>query len=415
MRRMTLIILLLLSLPVAWEAGKPVRAQENLIKNPGFEGGFFHWSGINEIYVAHEWTPWWRERTEADPPATFFTPEYKKADGYIYPNRVHSGVAAQQWFNLYSSHQAGMYQQVSGVTPGVRYRFTIWAHVWSSTEDDPLVSFDPAFPNLQIGIDTTGNWSAWDSDVVWSGAHGFYDHWGQLTVEAVAENNVITVFLRSHPNFPVKHNDTYWDDAVLVAVGGAPAPPPPAATSPPLVVTCTTPPADWVTYHVQRGDTLYSLAKSRGSTLAEVVAANCLDTTNIYVGQALWLPPSAAISATPRPSTATSRPSTATPRPTRTPTPTSTRTATPTTLVPTTVPATLTPTPPPTATETPVAVAVATQPQPTTRPPFTPASSPAPSTSTPSGGGGRPCGTIAVGAGLVLFAGVLGFRRKDRS
>jgi hypothetical protein len=405
-----------------------------LLKNPGFEEGFFHWSGINEIYVAHSWTPWWRTRTDADPPATYFTPEYKKADGYVYPNRVHSGAAAQQWFTFYSTHQAGMYQQVFGVTPGVRYRFTIWAQVWSSTKDDPLVSFDPAYPNLQIGIDPTGNWSAWDSDVVWSGTTAFYDSWGQLSVEAVAENDIITVFMRSEPNFSVKHNDMYWDDAVLVAVSGsgsAPPPPPPSQSSPtPFAVTCTAPPDDWVTYHVQRGDTLYRLAKSRGSTLDAVVAANCLQTTDIYVGQALLLPPLPA-SATPRPVTATPIPATATPNPTQPPT--AAPTDAPPTALPTAVPATLTPTPTSapsstitmTATPAPITIITHTPSSTTTMTPAPPTVLPAPTatpgvvpsplpTSAPTGSSTRPCGTIAVGAGIVLFAGILGLRRRER-
>jgi LysM repeat protein len=409
-----LVVLALLS-PLGWRTARAWQAPQNLLKNPGFEGGFFHWSGINEIYVAHDWTPWWRTRTDADPPATYFTPEYKKADGYVYPNRVHSGAAAQQWFTFYSTHQAGMYQQVFGVTPGVRYRFTIWAQVWSSTQDDPLVSFDPAYPNLQIGIDPTGNWSAWDSDVVWSGRVAFYDTWGQLSVEAVAQNDIITVFMRSEPNFSVKHNDMYWDDAVLVAVSGsgsAPPPPPPSQASPtPFAVTCVAPPDDWVTYHVQRGDTLYSLAKSRGSTLDAVVAANCLQTTDIYVGQALLLPPLPA-SATPRPVMATPVPPTATPNPTQPPTLAPTAS-------PTAVPATLTPTPTSTPTPLPIAVATPTPSSTMTMTPAPPTALPAPTasplpTSAPTGSSTRPCGTIAVGAGIVLFASVLGLRRRER-
>jgi LysM repeat protein len=437
MRRIIVLILSVLLLAVVCgERGGAVHAwQQNLLKNPGFEQGFFHWSGINEIYVAHEWTPWWRARTDADPPATYFTPEYKKADGYIYPNRVHSGAAAQQWFTFYSTHQAGMYQQVFGVTPGVRYRFTVWAQVWSSTQDDPLVSFDPAYPNLQVGIDTTGNWNPWDSDIVWSGTVAFYDKWGQLSVEAVAENSVITVFMRSEPNFSVKHNDMYWDDAVLVAVdGGSSAQPtsPPASPRPTQAVTCSPPPADWAVYHVQRGDTLFSLAKSHGTDLDAVVAANCLQTTDIYVGQELWLPPLPA-TYTPRPVTATPVPPTSVPTQaptslpsstmTLTPSPTMTMTPTPPSPTPTVAPATLTPTPGFTPSNTPVPVVQASDtPSPLPAVTLTPAQAPPtadtpgsptqPPSSTPSGSSTRPCGTTVLSAGMVLLAGVWGRRRQ---
>ncbi|MCA9980116.1 MAG: hypothetical protein KDD89_04770, partial [Anaerolineales bacterium] len=47
-----------------WLTGAPAPptavAQDgpNLLRNPGFEGDYFAWSGIPEVQVAHEWTPW---------------------------------------------------------------------------------------------------------------------------------------------------------------------------------------------------------------------------------------------------------------------------------------------------------------------------------------------------------------------
>ncbi len=434
MHRTLRVVLLLFLLLLSLGPGKLVFAWQeptNLLQNPGFEGDYYPWFGLNTVQVAHGWTPWWRSRTDADPPAYYFQPEYKQANGYIYPNRVHGGAAAQQWFTFHATHQAGMYQQVFNVTPGTRYRFTIWAQVWSSTQDDPNVSIDPASPNLQVGIDPTGQWDAWSGSVIWSGSYAFYDSWRQLAVEAVAQNNVITVFMRSNPAFPVKHNDMYWDDAVLIAVGTGGEPSPPTATSvapapatatsaipPSPTATCAPAPSDWVTYYVQRGDTLYSLAGATGTTLERVVSVNCLSTTNIYVGQALLLPrlpptdtPISA-TATPVPATATSAPATATTMPSNTPT--TTRTATPTrtttAALPTATEATETPT------STSVATATPTKPRATIPPPSTPTpGSPVPPpTSTPKSESTRPCGTIAVGAGIVLVAGVFRFRRRDR-
>jgi LysM repeat protein len=432
------IFIALLLLVVGLGLGNSSRAWQessNLLQNPSFEGDYYAWFGISEVQVAHGWTPWWRSRTDADPPAYYFQPEYKQANGYIYPNRVHNGAAAQQWFTFFASHQAGMYQQVFNVSPGVRYRFTIWAQVWSSADDDPNVSVDPAYPNLRVGIDPTGNWDPWASTVIWSGAYAYYDSWGQLAIEAVAQNDVITVFMRSEPNFPVKHNDMYWDDAVLVAVGqgGVPIPPtsPPQNTAAPTVTsagpapptaTCASPPEDWVTYSVQRGDTLFGLAKRHGTTLDRVVSVNCLGTTGIYVGQVLYLPPLAATT-TPSGATATNTalPSTATAtvEPTDTPAATATTapTRTPTVSSPTAAAVTATAT----ATSAPIsdvtATPTATRSRPTIPPPFTPTTGPtaAPPTSAPSGGGTRPCGTIALSAGIVLVAGVFGFRRRGKT
>ena len=117
-----LLLLLGLALPLL-AAPQLGEAQGNLLQNPGFEGGFYYWNGINELHVGNNWTPWWIENPDHDP--TYFRPEYKHAWAVEYPGRVRSGQSAQQWFKLYSSYFAGLYQQVFNVTPGQNYRFTI--------------------------------------------------------------------------------------------------------------------------------------------------------------------------------------------------------------------------------------------------------------------------------------------------
>lgn len=75
----------------------------------------------------------------------------------------------------------------------------------------------------------------------------------------------------------------------------------PTATPPP---TCG-PPANWVIYIVQAGDTLYSLAQRTGTTVEAIRQANCLTSNTIWIGQRLYLPTlpqaTAAPSSTPVP------------------------------------------------------------------------------------------------------------------
>ena len=341
---LTSLILLGLALSLA---GSPVQAQApaNLLRNPGFEGDYFAWSGIPEIQVAHDWTPWWVAQTSSDPPEINRRPEYKQANAALYANRVHSGSAAQQWFTFHSTHIAGMYQQACNIQPGTRLQFSIWAQVWSSSDDNPYESVSPGVINLQVGIDPTGNWDPWAGTVVWSGQYNFYDAWGQLVVEAVAQSDTVTVFMKSAPKYPVKHNDTYWDDAALIVMGDAPPPPatptpnpeivptdpaatatlsptaaPPTASSTPTA-TCTPPPADWVPYLVQSGDYLTALSVAFDVSLDEIIAANCLNRTNLYAGETLLLPPRPP-TPTPPPATATAtQPPAAEPSPSETATP----------------------------------------------------------------------------------------------
>ncbi len=232
---------LIISGPIA--EAKPAEQDGNLLQNPGFEGNFRAWSSIPEIQVAANWTPWWWENPSHEP--AYFRPEYKRAVAALYPNRVLGGDSAQQWFTFHASHLAGMYQQVFNVMPGQRYRFTIWAQVWSSIEDEPNSSILPANPHLQIGIDPTGNWDPGSGEVIWSPEAAMstvIDHWGQLSVEASAENDVITVFMRTNPEFANKHNDMYWDNASLMAIGPPePTPAPPTHTAQPVTVTVAPP------------------------------------------------------------------------------------------------------------------------------------------------------------------------------
>lgn len=67
---------------------------------------------------------------------------------------------------------------------------------------------------------------------------------------------------------------------------------------PPLSPTATsdssaacTPPAGWVTYTVQSGDTLFKISKAFGITYPELQEANCMGTsTKIITGTTLWVP-----------------------------------------------------------------------------------------------------------------------------
>jgi hypothetical protein len=221
---------------------RPALQQTNLLHNPGFEGQFSPWSGIGEIQMASGWSPTWIENPDNYP--QWFRPEYKRAEAFFYPNRVRNGDSAQQYFTFHASHYAGMYQQVFDVTPGQSYKFTIWAQVWSSTQDNPNQSEQPANPNLQVGIDPTGLWQINGPTVIWSPVASMENHidkWGAISVEAVAQNNVITVLVRTSPEFPNKHNDMYWDDATLFLSGPpqptAPPPPPPTNTPGPPTST----------------------------------------------------------------------------------------------------------------------------------------------------------------------------------
>lgn len=53
------------------------------------------------------------------------------------------------------------------------------------------------------------------------------------------------------------------------------------------------PPQWWVRYQVRPGDTLGGLAATRGTTIDEILRANCRETMDLQAGQSIFLPPGA--------------------------------------------------------------------------------------------------------------------------
>jgi LysM repeat protein len=166
----------------------------------------------------------------------------------------------------------------------------------------------------------------------------------------------------------------------------------PNPAAPPAPTPPCGPPANWRQYTVQRGETMFRLALRSGTTIAAILNANCLSSTNLQAGQVIFLPPMGAV-----PPTAVA---TATPSSTATATTTATATATSTATGTATIPplptttatatstatgtATSTPTASPTGSATPTAsVTATTSPTATNTPSATPTIAPT-DTATPT-------------------------------
>lgn len=160
----------------------------------GFEGSFSD-RGAPEVTVAEGWQPWFQPTIK---PGYNHRPEYKPE-----PYRVRSGEQAQKMFTTYATHDAGLAQAIR-VRPGDRLRFSIWVNVWSSSHDDPRTSDRPGSYCVQVGIDD-----------VWSSPVEVYDRWVRVEVAATARSGTVVLRTRGFAEHPVKHNDSYWDDALL--------------------------------------------------------------------------------------------------------------------------------------------------------------------------------------------------------
>jgi hypothetical protein len=189
------------------------------LRNPGFEEAFREVDGVHELKVAEYWEPWWD--------AGAARPEYKRADPAVDASRVRTGSGAQQWFNNYATHTAGVYQRVADVPVGTTLALEAWVQAFSSSKDD--FSQSEGKYRMRIGIDPYGGMDPESPDVVWSnGGHAIepYDEYQLLTVETVARSDRVTVFIWGQAEWALKHNNAYVDDVRLIAIGDGTTLPP---------------------------------------------------------------------------------------------------------------------------------------------------------------------------------------------
>ena len=212
---------------------------ENLLINADFEGGWTRKTCRGEfgnIYVPEGWELCWKEGlpVEHDPsnPNGYGQPEMKligRVPPFLDPIRILNGNQAIEVFTFYRIHDIVLMQVVGGFQPGDKARGDFWTHAWSSRFDDSKKSDnikpgDFANFTFSVGIDPTGGKNPWADTVVWGeGAH-IYDKYAPVpAVEAIAEAEQVTFFIRSAVLWPFKHCNAYFDKPNLVKVV---APPP---------------------------------------------------------------------------------------------------------------------------------------------------------------------------------------------
>jgi len=198
----------------------------------------------DNVFTPPAWTVWYRHGRPVahDPSNTVGWAEPEVRDTWVQHSkrRVHSGEKGLLFFTFFRIHDGGLFQQVQ-VEPGTQLRLSAWAHAWSNQDDDPRSSVgvgrskffaaegdaglntDQRNFTFWVGIDPTGGTDPYANTVVWGqGAH-IYNEFHQVpAAEAVAQAGKVTAFLRSRTLWPFKHNDAYWDDALLEAVTVAP-------------------------------------------------------------------------------------------------------------------------------------------------------------------------------------------------
>lgn len=194
-----------------------------------------------EIHNPVAWWSWYAHQRNDETPVPWdpanrigwAEPEIRLSEPVHQRHR--SGERAGYAFTWRRIHEGGLFQQVQ-VEVGRRLRFAAFGHAWISNDDSqppscslpgcgplwwkagtPGLSDDQRSVRLSVGIDPTGGVDPYAATVIWGDEwhifNGYRDE--PLWVEAVAESNTVTVFLRSSTLWPVIHNDVAWDDCSL--------------------------------------------------------------------------------------------------------------------------------------------------------------------------------------------------------
>jgi hypothetical protein len=190
-----------------------------------FEEGFTDYQGIGELTVPVGWTPDWIDGNE---PGVLHRPEYDRKDQWVGQPEVHSGRYAANFFTTHATHDGCLYRKFR-VGKGKGVRASVWV-MGISHEKDGVTD---GGHGMQLGIDPTGGTDFSALTVIYGDYYSSYmkgsrfgemeyveGKWAQITVEAVAAEEEVTLFLHSKCDYAVDINASHWDD-LTVEVGDA--------------------------------------------------------------------------------------------------------------------------------------------------------------------------------------------------
>jgi len=304
-------------------AAPATRAGTNLLVNPGFENGYYLDSGIPELAVPNGWRLHYLDGV----------PFAGIAEGYVarrpetvvwyiqdaplsertlfFLNGNYTVKVFKPWAPVY----AGLSQDVGGLQAGEEYEFvaSVFVDVIESYAGGAKVppTNEPDGVVVRTGVSEVG--AAWRDESRIRYATGrtagnttpFHQTFLTLRQTFFATAPRMTVWVEVFSKYAYVNNGFFMDRFELSRVGAAPATavptsPAPTAILPPSNPTQAAVPtsvpvsptlAESSRYIVQRGDTLWSIARRHGTTMAAIAAANgIVNYSRIYAGQSLIIP-----------------------------------------------------------------------------------------------------------------------------
>ncbi len=262
--------------------------------------------------VPEQWNVWFIPRRDSDQQGINFQPKFVKADAAS--GRVRGG-GAQRIYEENKTFTAGIYRTVQSVQVGSKLRFSVYGQIWSTRDESPISARPSSGIRLKVGIDPFGGIDGQprplSNQVIWSSEQEASNGYVTFTVEAEAKAATVIVYTYATMRDPVRHNEVFWDDAVLEYVSAAPAAAPAVAETAPAdaaAIPADAPTAEatpaGVTHIVASGDTLLDLALKYNTTVEDIKRMNNLDNDLLSIGQALLVvppQPSATVTVGPTP------------------------------------------------------------------------------------------------------------------
>ncbi len=271
----------------------PTRADDNLLQDGGMEGPYSG-RGRGDFTAPVAWQIWY-----ADSPRTEV---WMNLQPVSFPHNgpdpnPHSGAHAMSINKGYATFTIAVYQQVSS-SKGTKLHASVyaWVHACKLAKDAQKCSgSSDTGAYAKIGVDPNGGTNPQDSDIVWSPNSTPNDTWGEITVDATATGDTVTVFLFATQSSPSDLNKVYFDDASLTNGGAGGSAKGAAPTAPPFAPFVSAQPTQEdgsVIHTVQSGDTLDSIAVAYGVKRQDILDLNNItDPRIIQIGQKLLVKP----------------------------------------------------------------------------------------------------------------------------
>lgn len=185
-------------------------AKKEILINGALGEPFSAYRRDKNLQTADGWATWWLPAQEGE--------AHWKNRQPVFSAFKLDNQPVQQVSTPFGTHVAGLWQQVPAA-PGNEYELTVEGQAWSSEDTAAASRLEASDVNLQVGIDPTGGLDPHSPLVVWSGLSQPLSHWQTLRITAVADANVITIYLKSAPNLPKRQQSVFWRNAFLRPIG----------------------------------------------------------------------------------------------------------------------------------------------------------------------------------------------------